>query len=104
MPLLIVCSNVFSVTLMVMTDESRLVGKGFAWYRCTMATDDDLTLIAAARTGDRRAIDELLARYEQQIYRYGLRMCGDEDSAREILQETMLAAFRHLPTFRGEAA
>jgi RNA polymerase sigma-70 factor (ECF subfamily) len=64
---------------------------------------DDLELITAARGGDRAAIDELLARYERAIYRFGLRMCGDEESAREVLQETMLAAFRHLPGFRADA-
>lgn len=68
-----------------------------------MADSED-ALIEAARAGDRRAIDELLARYEQPIYRFGLRMCGDEESAREVLQETMLAAFRNLPGFRGQAA
>jgi RNA polymerase sigma-70 factor (ECF subfamily) len=31
-------------------------------------------------------------------------MCGDEESAREVLQETMLAAFRNLPGFRGQAS
>lgn len=66
--------------------------------------DTDAALIAAAQSGDRRAVDELLARYEQQIYRFGLRMCGDEESAREVLQETMLAAFRNLPGFRGQAS
>jgi RNA polymerase sigma-70 factor (ECF subfamily) len=65
---------------------------------------DDVSLITAARSGDRRALDELLARHEQQIYRFGLRMCGDEESAREVLQETMLAAFRNIPGFRGDAA
>ena len=64
----------------------------------------DAALIAAAQTGDRRALDELLARYEERIYRFGLRMCGDEESAREVLQETMIAAFRNLPGFRGQAA
>lgn len=64
----------------------------------------DAALITAAQAGDRRAIDELLARYEEPIYRFGLRMCGDEESAREVLQETMLAAFRNLPGFRGQAA
>jgi len=64
----------------------------------------DADLIAAARAGDRVAVDRLLARYEPNIYRFGLRMCGDEDAAREVLQETMLAAFRHLPGFRGDAA
>ena len=66
--------------------------------------ETDAALITAAHAGDRAAIDELLARYEERIYRFGLRMCGDEESAREVLQETMLAAFRHLPGFRGQAA
>lgn len=63
----------------------------------------DADLVAAARDGDRAAVDELLARYEPNIYRFGLRMCGDEDAAREVLQETLLAAFRYLPGFRGDA-
>jgi RNA polymerase sigma-70 factor (ECF subfamily) len=63
----------------------------------------DADLVAAARDGDRAAIEELLARYEPSIYRFGLRMCGDEDAAREVLQETLLAAFRYLPGFRGDA-
>lgn len=67
------------------------------------APDDDHDLIDAARAGDRAAIDELLARYEPAIYRFGLRMCGDEESAREVLQETMLAAFRHMSGFRADA-
>lgn len=66
--------------------------------------ESDSELVAAAKTGNRRAVDELLARYQERIYRFGLRMCGDEDSAREVLQETMLAAFRNLPGFRGEAS
>lgn len=66
--------------------------------------DSDGALIAAAQAGDRRAVDELLARYEQRIYRFGLRMCGDEESAREVLQETLIAAFRNLPGFRGQAS
>ena len=69
-----------------------------------MAKSPEAELIAAARGGDRGAVEELLARYEPQIYRFGLRMCGDEEAAREVLQETLLAAFRHLPGFRGDAA
>jgi RNA polymerase sigma-70 factor, ECF subfamily len=68
------------------------------------AVRSDEQLLHAARQGDRQAIEELLARHEQQIYRFGLRMCGDEESAREVLQETLLAAFRNLPGFRGDAA
>jgi RNA polymerase sigma-70 factor, ECF subfamily len=64
----------------------------------------DAELLDAMRAGDRGALEELLARYERNVYRFGLRMCGDEEAAREVLQETLLAAFRGLPAFRGEAA
>jgi RNA polymerase sigma-70 factor (ECF subfamily) len=65
---------------------------------------DDVALLKKARAGDSAAVDELLRRYERSVYRFGLRMCGNEDAAREVLQETLLAAFRHLPSFRGDAA
>jgi RNA polymerase sigma-70 factor (ECF subfamily) len=64
----------------------------------------DGELLEAVRTGDRPAVEELLGRYEASIYRFGLRMCGNEEAAREVLQETLLAAFRNLSSFRGEAA
>jgi RNA polymerase sigma-70 factor (ECF subfamily) len=60
-------------------------------------------LVEAAHAGDPGAADELLAMHEQKLYRFGLRMCGNEEDAREVLQETMLAAFRGFPGFRGEA-
>jgi RNA polymerase sigma-70 factor (ECF subfamily) len=69
----------------------------------TAPATDDTDLLARAQTGDRAAMDAWLRAYEASIYRFGLRMCGDEDSAREVLQRTMLAAFQQLPTFRGES-
>ena len=65
--------------------------------------DPDRALVERAQRGDSAALDELLARHEQQVYRFGLRMCGNVEDAREILQETLLSAFRHLPGFRGDA-
>lgn len=57
----------------------------------------------AAQQGDRGAVDTLLAQYEPRIYRFGLRLCASEDAAREVLQETLLSAFRNLASFRGDA-
>ena len=67
-----------------------------------MLTDRDL--LTAAQAGDPEAVDELLGRHEKQVYRFGLRMCGDEEAARDVLQETLLAAFKGLHQFRGDAA
>lgn len=62
-----------------------------------------MELLEAARTGDEQALEALLARHEHQVYRFGLRMCGSEEDAKEVLQETLLTAFRGLHAFRGEA-
>ncbi|MFP2926916.1 RNA polymerase sigma factor [Pyxidicoccus sp. 3LG] len=64
----------------------------------------DEQLVEAARSGDAGAVEALLARHEKQVYRFGLRMCGSEEDAKEVLQETLLAAFRGLQAFRGDAA
>jgi RNA polymerase sigma-70 factor (ECF subfamily) len=68
-----------------------------------MSTRTDAQLIEAARSGDDKALDELLGRHEKQVYRFGLRMCGSEEDAKEVLQETLLAAFRGIHAFRGDA-
>ncbi len=61
-------------------------------------------LIEAAQRGDAAAITTLLARYEGPVYRFGLRFCRDPEDARDVLQETLLAAARGFPSYRGEAA
>ncbi len=65
---------------------------------------DDAELLEQARAGDAASVDELLRRHERSIYRFGLRMCGDEDAARDVLQNTLLAAFQNLRGYRGDAA
>ncbi len=68
------------------------------------APRDDETLLAAARGGDRAALEDLLERWQPRIFRFGLKMCGDPDDASEILQETLLAAARGLRGFRGASS
>ncbi len=65
------------------------------------SSDDQLLLQAQA--GERAAMEELLERHEPQIYRFALRMCGAQEAARDVLQETLLAAFKGLRDFRGDA-
>lgn len=75
-----------------------------AQSRRSPASVDDDTLLAAARAGDTRALDTLIGRWQGQVYRFGLRMCGDHEDARDVLQDTLLAAARSLRDFRGESA
>jgi RNA polymerase sigma-70 factor (ECF subfamily) len=53
-------------------------------------------LLDAARSGDRDALDALVTRYEPHVYRFGLAMCHNEDDAREVLQDSLLAMVRSL--------
>ena len=61
-------------------------------------------LIAAARNGDREALDALLRRLEPRVFRFGMKMCRDPEDARDVSQETLFAAARTLGGFRGDAS
>lgn len=38
-----------------------------------------------------------------RMYRFAQRLCGEEEDARDLVQETFLNAYRGLPQFRGDA-
>jgi RNA polymerase sigma-70 factor (ECF subfamily) len=61
-------------------------------------------LLSAARAGDPEALERLLAAEESRLYAYGLRMCGDPEDARDVMQDTMLAVAKGIAGFRGDAS
>ena len=69
-----------------------------------MAEASDQTLLAAARSGDKDALETLLLRYQPRVYRFGMKMCGDTDDAKDVLQETLLAMARGVRDFRGASS
>jgi RNA polymerase sigma-70 factor (ECF subfamily) len=64
----------------------------------------DEALLAAARAGDREALEKLLERHQEQVYRFGMRMCRDPEDARDVLQDTLLAMARGVRDFRGASS
>lgn len=60
-------------------------------------TMDDEQLLDRARRGDRDAFGELVARYQDQLYTMALRMLGRPADAADVVQETFLRAYVHLP-------
>lgn len=62
---------------------------------------NETTIIDAARSGNVDAFNELIHLHQDFLFRVALRIHGDEDSAADALQETMISAFRKLNTFRG---
>src|SRR5512139_618530 len=64
----------------------------------------DAALLDQARTGDRRALEDLIGRHQRRVYRFGLKMCRDPEDAKDVLQETLLAAARTVKDFRGASS
>jgi RNA polymerase sigma-70 factor (ECF subfamily) len=64
---------------------------------------EEASLVARLRTGDRHAFEELVIAYQHRVFGVALRMLGNRAEAEEIAQETFLRAHRALPEFRGEA-
>ena len=65
----------------------------------------DENLVTRAREGDRKALDELVGRYQEKAYRIAYNMCqGDSEEAKELTQEAFLRTFRGLRNFRGKSS
>ena len=60
-------------------------------------------LVAAAKDGDHEAFEELVRVTYAETYTLALRLTGDEEDARDVVQEAYLRAFRGLKRFRGDA-
>jgi RNA polymerase sigma-70 factor (ECF subfamily) len=64
--------------------------------------DQDYELIKAIQAGRSDLFDELVQRYERQLYYFGLKMCAEPRDAEDVVQETFLNAYRYLNDFRYE--
>ena len=66
----------------------------------TNATDNHL--VTKFKAGSMEAMEQIVGRYEERIFTFGMKMCGHLQDAEDITQETFLSAFRYLKGFRGE--
>ncbi len=64
--------------------------------------DADSELIQAIQSGEIERFPELVRRYEQALYNFGLKMCGGSQDAEDVVQDTFLNVFRYLKGFRYE--
>lgn len=64
----------------------------------------DADLVEGARAGDDTAIGLLIRRYNQRLFRVARAILSDDAAAEDAVQETYLAAFSNLGSFRGDAA
>ena len=56
-------------------------------------------LIEKAKSGDKKALSEIVKRYEQTIYNFSFKICRDKNKAEQIMQETFYSMVKSLHQF-----
>jgi len=60
--------------------------------------------VRKAKSGDQAAFEELVREHQTRIYNICLRTMGNPEDALDMAQETLLKAWRALPTFQGTSS
>lgn len=69
----------------------------------TVISGDFHTMTAELSTIDRAAFDRLVEVHQRELYVHCYRMMGALDDAEDVLQESLLRAWRHRDTYEGRA-
>lgn len=64
---------------------------------------EDSQLVALTLSGNARAYEAIVRRYQKLVYNVLYQMFHDHETAADITQETFMKAFKALPTFRKES-
>ena len=64
----------------------------------------DLTLVRRAQGGDVNAYDELVRRYQRQIYGVIYHMTSHHEDANDLTQEAFVKAWQALKSFKGDSS
>ena len=61
-------------------------------------------MLARLAQGSPDAFDEVYRHYWRYVAAIGLRLLGDDSELDDLVQETFLAAWQNLPSYRGESS
>lgn len=68
-----------------------------------VAREDEHLLVAAAKSGDLAAFEELVSRYERKIFRLTMNITHNREDAEDAMQDAFLKSFSHLKDFQGDS-
>ena len=67
------------------------------------AADPDIELARLAQTGDARAFEALVVKYQRRIARHVARFIKSADDVEDVVQDVFVRAYRGLASFRGDS-
>jgi RNA polymerase sigma-70 factor, ECF subfamily len=96
---LIASTDAIELSLSGSTNRELLSRKDLS--RCQLEKLTDANLVDLARSGNDRAAEVLVRRYQKLVYNVLYQMLRSHESAADTTQETFLKAFRSLSSFRA---
>ncbi len=67
-------------------------------------SEEDARILRGLRAGIEEAYEELLERYEQQVYSMVYRLLGNQSDSSDVVQEIFLKVFRGVNSFREHSS
>src|ERR1700722_11209658 len=64
---------------------------------------DELTLVHAAKSGDVSAFEELVRRYDRNVFRIAQHITQNREDAEDVVQDAFLKAYSNLAQFQGQS-
>ena len=64
---------------------------------------DELALVQAAKSGDVSAFEELVRRYDRNVFRIAQHITQNREDAEDVVQDAFLKAYSNLAQFQGQS-
>ena len=69
----------------------------------SVTEQDEEQLVISSKKGNQDAFAQLVQQHQRRVFNLAFRMLQQYEEANEVTQETFLAAWQGLPSFRGDA-
>ena len=69
----------------------------------TNVVSDEQSLLTRLRAGEDEAFEELVRTYSPRLLGLARRIVGNDEDARDVIQDALLSAFRSIDRFQGDA-
>src|SRR5258708_13016170 len=64
---------------------------------------DELALVASAKAGDVGAFEELVRRYDRNVFRIAQHITQNREDAEDVVQDAFIKAYSNLKQFQGQS-
>ncbi len=86
-----------------LTESLQRMGLSLPYVTSSTVEQGEGLLVVASQKGDQDAFAQLVQMHQRRVFNLVFRMLQNYEEANEVAQETFLAAWQGLPSFRGDS-